>query len=103
MKLFIEENHIDFIADPDIRKSLKIGIDALNDLDLWEWLAATTLYNEMFVMINHPNLNKIEQYMSDHDDIHSGASFGLIMRNLKIISNYGWTIFVEYSTQKRHL
>lgn len=97
MKLIIEEVHMKFIEDENIRRSLKIGIDALNDLDLWEWLSAFTLYNDMFIMRNHHNLELIEHYMSDHGDHHSGASFGMIMRNLQMISKYGWAQFVEYT------
>lgn len=87
-----------FIQGDDIRRSIKIGIDALNDLDLWEWLSAFTLYNDIFVMRKHENLDKIEEYMSDHGDIRSGASFGLIMRTLQMIAKYGWSMYVDYYT-----
>lgn len=96
MKLLIEEIHMKFIEDEDIRKSLKIGIDALNDLDLWSWLSGFQLYNDGFVMRNHSNLELIEHYMRDCGDHHSGASFGLIMRNLQMISKFGWDHFVDY-------
>jgi hypothetical protein len=101
MKHIIEDTELDFIDDNDIKRSLRIGIDALNELDLWDWLRSFTLCNEMFVMKSHENLDRIEKYMFDHDDIHSGASFSLIMRNLKMIANYGWTTFVEYCCERQ--
>lgn len=102
MRLVIEEHHMKFIKDEDIRRSIKIGIDALNDLDLWEWLSGFSLYsdNETFAMKNHENLDRIEEYMSDHGDIHSGASFGLIIRTLQMIAKYGWSTYVDYYMSK---
>jgi hypothetical protein len=72
----------DFIKDPDQREILEYDYKVVTDNNLWD------------LFKNH-NSDKPIMFLSELSDYdwwggHSGASWGLCMRDLEFIAKYGW-------------
>jgi hypothetical protein len=85
----------DFIEDLDFRNSFYLAYNIISELYLWNWLRLYKPPNNSFLFCNHQNLIEIEDKLFKSGDIHSGASFNVLMQNMKYISLHGFDMWKE--------
>lgn len=69
---------------------------AITQTEMWNWLHSFSLgEKESFMFCTHPNLKIIEQKMYEQEiaHYHSGASFGITMRQMQYIAMHGYNAF----------
>jgi hypothetical protein len=91
--------NFDFIEDIDFRKSSELAYIAISELYLWNWLKLYNPPDNCFLFNLHQNLIEIEDKLFQNGDIHSGASFSIVMQNMKYIAIYGFENWKEYNMQ----
>ncbi len=88
------DNAFDFIPCQVTRKCMQNGCWALDQTNMWEWLYAYEVDpTKGFMFANDIEINIIGNMMDRVDApipmSHSGASFGITMRNLAYIAKNG--------------
>jgi hypothetical protein len=81
----------------NFKKELEDGINAVNTLELWDWLKSYDLDSDRFG--EHPNIGKIDsklKYLSGH----SGGSHGFMMSSLIYIAKHGFEDYVLYMNKE---
>lgn len=89
----VKPGDFSFINDDMWRRSLSNIYISITKLNLWDWLKSfDPPINKGFMFSNHINLKKIENELDYNDPAngHSGASWGICMRNMSHIAKYGW-------------
>jgi hypothetical protein len=77
------------------RDFLEDAFNAITEAGLWEWLAAyEPKQGEGFMFSGAPEISIITKKMH-LGDAHSGASFGLTMRNMQYIAKNGLEAFKD--------
>ena len=92
----ISRGDFSFIVDEDVRRSLGLAMEVLDTLKLWKWLALYEMHNGSFVFDTDVdgNLKRIEDALFERGDVHSGASFAIVMNHMRIIARIGWEDYV---------
>lgn len=93
-------NMFDFITCSMTKSCMLNGVWAMNQTNMWNWLREfEPLSSNGFMFSPDQELNIIESMMHSSEAPvqvgHSGASFGLTMRNLKYIANNGIEMYQE--------
>ena len=98
----MESSHkFDFITDKMERTVLMDAYEAVCDMNLWNYLKENTF--ESFTYYNGPyvqlHLKLLEK--ADKSNLHSGASYGITMRNIEAIAKDGFDVWkTNYITSK---
>jgi hypothetical protein len=93
--------NFDFEKSPMYRMCLQDAYDAVTALNLWEYLKHTEF--ESFTYYNGPNIELHDQLLklADKHNVHSGASYGITMRNMEGIAKKGFEAWkAEYISKK---
>jgi len=84
------------------------GCWAMDQTGLWQWLRhfeVNPSYGFMFA--NNPEINTIGNMMESKNayyrQSHSGASFGITMRNLHYIAQHGFEAYKELYLENKRL
>lgn len=77
----------------NFKKELEDGINAVNTLELWDWLKTYDLSKDRFG--EHPNIGKIDSKL-EYLGGHSGGSHGFMMGSLIHIAKYGFEEYVLF-------
>ena len=90
----------DFITCSMTKSCMLNGVWAMNHTNMWNWLRDfEPLSSNGFMFSSDKELNIIGKIMESSEAPeqvgHSGASFGLTMRNLKYIANNGLDVYRE--------
>lgn len=94
------EMDFSFIPDGTTRACISNGYEAMDQLELWDWLKSfEPAENEGFMWSSDPNVQKIGNKMESLTSStgHSGMSFAITMRHLHYIAKNGldsYKIFV---------
>ena len=100
----IPESDFDFIDSSMTRSCMINGCWAIDMTRMWDWLRSYEVVpSRGFMFANDPEINLIGNVMERNDApvpvSHSGASFGLTMRNLHYIAKHGFeaykTLYLE--------
>ena len=89
----VKHGDFSFIKDDMWRQAHHNLYISITDLNLWNWLKSfDPPVDKGFMFCNHENLKKIENKLDYNDPVngHSGASWGICMRNMSHIAKYGW-------------
>jgi len=80
-----------FLTDDHIRRMVRNGYNAVEELELWSWLKTFEPESGSFMFCNHPNIKLIVNKMEKLPDSpgHSGSSFSFTMKHLKYIAENG--------------
>jgi len=83
----------DFVSNKMERIILKDAYEAVEDMNLWNYLKENTF--ESFTYYNGPNKQLHEDLLekADKSNIHSGASYGITMRNMESIAKQGFDVW----------
>jgi hypothetical protein len=101
----LSESDFDFIDCQQTKACMMNGCWAVDQTGLWDWLKnyeVNPKYGFMFAIEPEINVigNMMEKDGAPYQQAHSGASFGLTMRNLYYIAQNGFeaykTICLEY-------
>lgn len=88
-----------FIEDVDIRKSMEMAFISITELNFWECLSNYKPPKDSFIYdINNPYLIALEERLYQKGEIHSGASFALVMNAMYYIAKHGWNKWVTLAT-----
>jgi len=102
-----QSSAFDFIDCISTRQCMMNGCWAVDKSGLWEWLRAYEVDpSRGFMFANNPEINVIGNIMEQNNAPvlvgHSGASFGITMRNLHYIAKNGFEAYKElYLENKR--
>jgi len=82
-----------FITDVREKIVLEDAYEAVNDMNLWNYLKENTFesftyYNGPYVQLHQTLLEK-----ADKSNLHSGASYGITMRNIEVIAKDGFEVW----------
>ena len=89
----IEPGDFSFMADKGWATACQAGYKAVEQTQLWSWLASYEPdANKGFMFSSHPNLALINNTLEY--DPHSGASWACMMRELQHIAKYGWESYL---------
>jgi hypothetical protein len=80
----------EFIQDKQFRLCLEDAYDAVDELQLWSYLQEN-IFNS-FTYYNGPNVELHDKLLKkvDKHNMHSGASYGITMRNMEHIAKNGF-------------
>lgn len=83
-------SRFDFIQDEMFRRGLEDAYDAVEEMKLWDYLGSN-IFNS-FAYYNGPNTILHEELLkkADKNNLHSGASYGITMRNIEQIAKNGF-------------
>ena len=96
-----ENGKIQVITPPigewkDVIMKLEVDdmIKTINRLELWEWFRdEKPPEGEGYMFWGHKNVNAISNGLENNN--HSGASFGMCMRQIQFIEGNGWEAWNE--------
>lgn len=90
-----QDKKFNFVTNVMERTVLMDAYDAVNELNLWEYLKENTF--ESFTYYNGPNQKLHDQLLekADKSNIHSGASYGITMRNMEKIAKEGFDVWKQ--------
>lgn len=97
----------DFIDCPMTRKCMQNGCWALTHANLWDWLRVYEVDPACgFMFTNEPEIYVIDNIMGQNNAPvhinHSGASFGITMRNLDYIAKNGFEAYKTLYLKRKH-
>lgn len=80
----------DFEESAMMRTCLQDAYDAVTELNLWDYLRDT--HFDSFTYYHGSNVELHDQLLKlvDKNNIHSGASYGITMRNMECIAKQGF-------------
>jgi len=91
----------DFETNDLMRMSLEDAYDAVNELDLWDYLRNTEFHSFSYYKGPEVKLHITLLNLVDKRNIHSGASYGITMRNMEQIAKVGFEKWKEnYQSNK---
>lgn len=98
MTLNLQLSDFDFITCSMTRQCMENGCWAIDQTNLWEWLRSYEVNpSEGFMFSNAPEITILGSMMDSPDAPtqvgHSGASFGITMRNLHYIAKNGFNSY----------
>ena len=81
----------DFITESSMRICLQDAYDAVTELDLWDYLKQNEF--ESFTYYHKRPDREVHDALltkADRSGLHSGASYGITMRNMEHIAKHGF-------------
>lgn len=83
-------SRFDFIQDKLSRMALEDAYDAVDDMKLWDYLGSN-IFNS-FAYYQGPDMSIHFELLkkADKNNLHSGASYGITMRNIEQIAKNGF-------------
>lgn len=80
----------EFVNSRMMKTVLEDAYLAVTEMELWEYLRDNTF--ESFTFYDGPNRALHQQLLekADRSGLHSGASFGITMRNMEKIAKFGF-------------
>ena len=84
------DGKFDFIKEEQFRLCLEDAYNAVDEMNLWDYLQdnlfnSFAYYNGPYQELHHELLKK-----ADKNNLHSGASYGITMRNMEQIAKNGF-------------
>lgn len=85
-----ENDSFDFIKDSNFRVCLQDAYSAVDEMNLWNYLKENIFHS--FTYYDGPNqeLHNTLLKKADVHSMHSGASYGITMRNMEQIAKNGF-------------
>lgn len=85
----------DFVNNKMERIVLKDAYEAVEDMNLWNYLKENAF--ESFTYYNGPNKQLHQELLEkvDKSNLHSGASYGITMRNMECIAKQGFDVWKQ--------
>jgi hypothetical protein len=80
----------DFEESTSMRACLEDAYAAVTELDLWDYLRDNTFESFTYYKGDDLELHNRLQALVDKRNIHSGASYGITMRNMESIAKEGY-------------
>ena len=91
--LIIGDGTFDYVTSKHEKKMLTNAFQAITETNLWDFMAKD-IYSYMFSSENE--VKKIGNKMCELGyDLHSGASFGWVMRAMQFLAQNGESVFKE--------
>jgi hypothetical protein len=87
-----------FVEDKDIRKSMEIAYESITELSFWDWLSTYRPPHNSFMYDINPYVVAIEERLTQKGEVHSGASFALVMNAMQYIARHGWDKWIKLCT-----
>lgn len=95
----LEPGDFSFIRDATTRMFLHDAYQAVGLADAWTYLRdESPPADRGFMFSTTPTTEKIQKFMR-HAEEHSGASYGITMRQMEKIAKRGWETFVSETLQ----
>jgi hypothetical protein len=85
--------YFDFVKDKSERDFLRSAHKAITLCELWHWLRIyKPIKDKGFMYYQAAELDKLQEQMSKDpiNDLHSGSSYGFIMREMEYIAKNGY-------------
>ena len=88
-------NRFDFVRNKMEKTVLHDAYEAVNDMNLWDYLKENTF--ETFTYYDGPDKQLHQELLekADKNNIHSGASYGITMRNMEQIAKQGFEVWKQ--------
>lgn len=88
-------NRFDFVRNKMEKTVLEDAYEAVNDMNLWDYLKENTF--ETFTYYDGPDKQLHQELLekADKNNIHSGASYGITMRNMEQIAKQGFEVWKQ--------
>ena len=88
-------NRFDFVRNKMEKTVLQDAYEAVNDMNLWDYLKENTF--ETFTYYDGPDKQLHQELLekADKNNIHSGASYGITMRNMEQIAKQGFEVWKQ--------
>lgn len=83
-------SRFDFIEDETFRMCLEDAYDAVEEMNVWEYLRCTIFHSFSYYHGPFPELHEELLQKADKRNLHSGASYGITMRNIEQIAKNGF-------------
>ena len=88
-------SRFNFIQDSTFKTCLEDAYDAVDEMELWEYLQNNLFHS--FAYYNGPDVQLHFELLkkADRRNLHSGASYGITMRNIEQIAKNGFDQWKE--------
>jgi hypothetical protein len=83
--------NFDFISDESTRTMIETAYNAVNQLELWDYMQS---HQGSFMFSGNRNVDRIYNRIEELGYTgHSGASFGITLQTIKFIADHGFQAF----------
>jgi hypothetical protein len=83
--------NFDFISDESTRTMIETAYNAVNQLELWNYMQS---HQGSFMFSGNRNVDRIYNRIEELGYTgHSGASFGITLQTIKFIADHGFQVF----------
>ena len=88
-------NRFDFVRNKMEKTVLHDAYEAVNDMNLWDYLKENTFETFTYYDGPHKQLHQELLEKADKNNMHSGSSYGITMRNMEQIAKQGFEVWKQ--------